>query len=116
MELKLIDGDYVPDTEAGSGFETVAGDGEALQRVLYKLTAHRGSFPFMPELGSRLWLLGREKRSARDSAARQFVAEALEDEDGVKVTDVQVTELNDSLRVDVKLLYDGTVRELAVEV
>ena len=116
MELKLIDGDYVPNSETGSGFETVAGDEEILQRVLYKLTVNRGSFPFFPDLGSRLWLLGREKKSARDSAARQFVAEALEDEAGISVADVAVTELTDSLSVYLKLIHDGTVRTVTVEV
>ena len=116
MELKLADGDYVPNTEAEAGFVTVTDAEEVLQRVLYKLTARRGSFPFFPELGSRLWTLGRERKSARDSAARQFVAEALSDEEGVIVTDVTVTEQVNSLRVDVKMIYDGVLRELSTEV
>ena len=116
MELKLNNGDYVPDAESCSGFLTVTGIDETVQRALYKLTVRRGSFPFYPDLGSRLWLLGREKRSARDSAARQYVAEALSDEGGIYVSDVMVTEQADSLSVHVKLVLEDTVRELTVEV
>ena len=75
MERRLSQGDYVPD---GGGGLTALGDGEeVLARVLFRLTAHRGAMPFLPELGSRLYLLGREKPSARQALAAQYVAEAL---------------------------------------
>ena len=46
MEWKLIDGDYVPD---GTGSLTaLTGGEEVLARVLYRLTARRGAFPFLP--------------------------------------------------------------------
>ena len=65
MERRLSQGDYVPD---GGGGLTALGDGEeVLARVLFRLTAHRGAMPFLPELGSRLYLLGREKPSARQA-------------------------------------------------
>ena len=64
---------------------------EVLARVLFRLTARRGALPFLPRLGSRLHLVLREKPSARLAAARQYVAEALEDETQVRVTDVQLT-------------------------
>ena len=53
MELKLIDGDYAAD--ASGGLATVSGIEELAQRVLMKLTARRGSFPLMPDYGSRLY-------------------------------------------------------------
>ena len=57
-EWKLKDGDFVPD---GTGdFCRLEGSEAVLQRVLFKLTARRGSFPFLPELGSQLHRLGQE--------------------------------------------------------
>lgn len=54
---------------------------EALaQRVLFRLTARRGSFPFWPELGSRLYQLGSLPTSQRSAAAVQYVTEALAQE------------------------------------
>jgi phage gp46-like protein len=90
MELKLRDGDYVPD--GGGGFLRVDGDEALCQRVLYRLTARRGALPFRETLGSRLWQLGSLAASARQSAAKQYAAEALEDED-VRVTGVTLTPL-----------------------
>lgn len=74
MALALRDGDYM--TRNGRLVEAI-GQEALLQRVLYKLTAHRGTFPFLPDLGSRLWELGRVPVSARKSAAEQYVTEAL---------------------------------------
>ena len=51
-----------------------------LARVLFRLTARRGQFPFLPEMGSRLYLLGRERPSAREALALQYVTEALAQE------------------------------------
>lgn len=78
MELKLRDGDYVPD--GVGGLLRVEGREALLQRVLYKLTARRGMFPFLPELGSRLWQLGTVPSAQRQAAAAQYAAEALEGE------------------------------------
>lgn len=88
MEMKLIDGDYVPDM--WGGFERVTGERELLQRVLFKLQCRRGGFAPMPELGSRLYLLGREKKKDMVATARQYIIEALSDEDSVEVTGVSV--------------------------
>ncbi len=78
MALRLIDGDYVPD---GSGeLETVSGRRELLQRVLFKLQARRGRYPFMPRLGSLLSTLPREKASRRQELARAWAEQALEEE------------------------------------
>ena len=48
-----------------------------MEQVLFRLTARRGTFPFLPELGSRLWQLGQLPAARRQSAAEQYVAEAL---------------------------------------
>ena len=48
--LRMKNGDYVP---KGSGLETVSGSEAVLQRVLLRLTARRGAFPFMESFGSR---------------------------------------------------------------
>ena len=88
MELMVRGGDYLPDGRGG--FRRAEGDDELLQRVLWKLSVRRGSFPFLPELGSRLYLLGREKPSLRQSLARQYAAEALADEEGLSVTGAEL--------------------------
>ncbi len=116
MELKLANGDYIPSIESGTCFETVTAMDEILQRVLFKLTVHRGSFPFVPELGSDLWLLYREKKSNRVSAAYQFVAQALQDEKMISIDDVFVNETFDGIEVDVKLMYEGESASLTIEI
>ena len=75
MENLLRDGDYVPN--GFGGFTRLYGTQEVLARALFRLTCRRGSFPFLPELGSRLQELGREKPSAREAAAKSFCASAL---------------------------------------
>ena len=114
MELLLKNGDYVPDGRGG--FARVAGGEELLQRVLFKLTARRGSFPLMPELGSRLFELHRYKESQRESAARQFVTEALKDERELNVENVTVTPCGEGLMVAVSLSYHGETLNMTVEV
>ena len=112
MELKIKNRDYVPD--GMGGLQRVRGKAELLQRVLFLLTARRGGFAPLPTLGSRLYLLGREKPGNRQAAAKKYVAEALGGEAGVTVEDVLLVyggEVND-LRV--KLRYEGEVLELAV--
>ena len=42
--LMLVNGDYVPQ---GNGLQSAKGDEAVLQRMLMKLTARRGQFPFM---------------------------------------------------------------------
>lgn len=75
---KLRGGDYCPDG-AGS-FQTVTGAEALLERVLFKLQTRRGSFPLLPDLGSRLAQLPREKPSARQALGASYAAEALADE------------------------------------
>ncbi|MCQ2447429.1 MAG: hypothetical protein MJ073_00785 [Oscillibacter sp.] len=92
MALALKNGDYI--NENGTLLE-VSGQDALLQRVLFKLTARRGSFPFLPELGSRLWELGRIPAGTKKSAAQQFVAEALADEN-LTVENVTLTPVDDT--------------------
>lgn len=112
MSLKLIDRDYVPD---GNGGVAVVSDGDELVgEALFRLTARRGSFPFLPQLGSRMHLLRRERPSEWDSLALQYAVEALEDMEGVQVTGAAARRDGDGLLVTVELLWQGTA--LPVEV
>lgn len=79
MELKLENGKYT--AVSRGGLEFVSGAEELRQRIEMKLTARRGGFALMPEFGSRLYLLPTVKPSQREAAARQYIAEALSDED-----------------------------------
>ena len=79
--LMLVNGDYVP-----QGNEAV------LQRMLMKLTARRGQFPFMENFGSRLWTLDRLRPADRQAAAEQYVMEALQDEPELTVEQVTLAE------------------------
>ena len=95
MELKIKNGDYVAD--GSGGVERLQGCAELVQRVLYRLTARREGFPFIPALGCELYRLGCTAPRQRDSAAEQTVREALQEEDGVEVTAVQLSDAGDGL-------------------
>ena len=105
MELELRNGDYIAD--GVGGLRRVGGREALLQRVLFRLTVRRGSFPFWEDLGSRLWELGRAPGPERRSAARQYVTEALEAEP-VSVEDVDLDQGRDgTAAVTVYLRYEG---------
>ena len=88
MSLLLRNRDYARD---GNGGVTAVSGGEALlNEALFRLTARRGSFPFLPRLGSRMGELRREKPSDWDALARQFAVEALDGLEDVTVTGVLV--------------------------
>lgn len=111
MELEIKNGDYVAD--GLGGLRRVQGREALLQRVMLRLSARRGAFPFWEELGSRLWQLGRLPVSQRKSAAAQYVTEALAEEAGLTVEDVEVTPGADGTALlKVLLSYGG--EELAV--
>lgn len=112
MEIRLLDGDYVPD--GLGGVERRSGEAALLQRVIYRLTAHRGQFPLLPELGSRLYLLGRESVPQRLSAARLYVAEALAEE-AVSIKDVALAPAGEG-RSEVTVQLSCRGEELAVTV
>ncbi len=103
MELLIRDGDYVPD--GAGGFERLEGAQEVLERVLFRLTARRGGMPFLPELGSRLHTLGRERPSERRELAAQYVSQALAQERDLQVEQVELADGTDGgmmLRVYLK--------------
>lgn len=110
MELAIRDGDYVPDGKGG--FSTVDGSSELLERVLWKLTVRRGSFPFLPDLGSKLYLLTGEKESNRGTLASSYVAEALADEVDLDIDSVTLEDEN----LQVNLTWKGESISLTMEV
>ena len=113
MELKLVNGDYVSD---GNGaMVRLTGAEEMLGRVLYRLTARRGGLPFLPELGSRLYLVMRERPSARQALAAQYVAEALREETELSVTGVEWLEQDEGARLTVRLDWQGEPLSVTVE-
>lgn len=113
MELMIRKGDYVPDGAGSLCRQT--GEQEVLARVLYRLTARRGGLPFLPRLGSRLHQILREKPSARQTLAAQYVAEALEDETDLKVTGVELVEHRDQAELTVRLEWRGETLSATVE-
>lgn len=115
METKLIRGDYV--FNGANGTERLIGKEELLSRVLYRLSVRRGSFPFLPELGSRLHLLQHEKPMNRLPAAQQYVAEALAEERDVTVESVQLLPDAQPLpAIRVFLRYNGESTELTLSI
>ena len=111
MELKIRNGDYVADGRGGA--ERLSGSAELIQRVLYRLTARREGFPFLPELGSRLYQLGRLPVAERQGAAEQYVAEAMAQMPELTVT--AVTLEDDRLRVELRAQEQTVSVELTVE-
>ena len=115
MELKLQNGDYVPN--GAGGLERVTGQEELLQRVLFRLIARRGAFPFQETLGSRLWQLGRTGTATRQSAAEQYVAEALEEETGLRVDAVTLTEKGGGVtELTAEMTYEGQALSVTLEI
>lgn len=113
MALLLKQRDYVPDENGGVA--SVRGGEELLSEALFRLTARRGSFPFLPKLGSRMGELRREKQSAWDSLARQFAVEALAELTDLTVTGASVRQEGETLWVTVRLLWQGTELSLTAQ-
>lgn len=112
-EVQWNGGDLVPN---GAGdFCRLEGSQALIQRVLFKLSARRGSFPFLPQLGSRLHTLCREKPGARQALCAQYVRQALEDEN-VTVTDVAYTDQSGQAQVKVYLQWQGQPLEVAAQI
>ena len=115
MELMLRDGDYVPD--GAGGLLQVSGREALLQRVLLRLTARRGGFVFLEDLGSRLWQLSRIGPAERQAAAEQYVAEALEEETELEVESVHLAEeACGSIDLTVELDWRGETLALTLKV
>lgn len=112
MSMKLRNGDYVPN--GAGGFQMARGTEELLEDALFLLMARRGGFAPMPQLGSRLHLLGREKPSARQALAVTYVREALAPL-GLTVRSVTILE-RDILELQVELELRGQTVKLEVEI
>ena len=114
IEQRLDFSCYVPD--GFGGFVRLQEEEALLERALFKLTCRRGAFPFLPELGSRLRELGRLRPSARNAAAQQYAAQALEGM-GLEVTGARVRMVSDDQAdVAIELVYDGAQRTVEVTV
>ena len=115
MSLRLEERDYALD---GSGGVAAAEDDGAalLNEVLFRLTARRESFPFLPELGSRLHRLRQERPSAWETLAVQYAAEALADLQDVTVTGARVSRIEDGLSAAVDLLWQGGTLTVTAQV
>ena len=105
MELKMREGDDVPD--GAGGMTRLSGAEEVLSRVLFRLTARRGALPFLPQLGSQLHLVLREKPSARQALCTQYVVQALEEETELKVKSVELKEEGRQLELTAALDWQG---------
>ena len=115
MELELRNGDYVSD--GAGGLRRLEGDQALLQRVLFRLKAHRGSFPFWDGLGSRLWQLGCLPARERQAAAKQYVTEALAEETGLQGESTELTERGDgSGLLTVELTYQEEPLTVSLEI
>lgn len=114
MSILVDQKDYVADG-AGSVAST-AGGSAVLNDILFRLTARRGAFPLLPEFGSRMYLLQREKPSRRTALARQYAVEALADLTDVTVTDAAVTPRENGIGVRVDLIWLGEPLSVALEV
>lgn len=115
MGLCLRNGDYVPDHHGG--LRRAEGQEALLERVLFRLAARRGTFPFLPALGSRLWKLGQVPGAERQSAAEQYVVEALEEETELSVDQVALAELGGTrARLTVELTWRGQPLQVTAEV
>ncbi len=114
MELKLQSGDYVPD--GAGGLLRAEGRAALLQRVLFRLTARRGAFPFLPELGSRLWQLGAVPPAQRQAAAAQYAAEALAGE-ALAVESVELGPgVEGALALTVNCVWQGEPLPVTIEI
>lgn len=113
MELAIRNGDYV--SNGAAGLNCVQGQEALLQRVMFRLCAKRGTFPFWDTLGSRLWQLGQIPVSARQSAAKQYVTEALAEEPGLSVENVVLAQSGEIGVLTAELSYEGTRLSVTVE-
>lgn len=112
-EPVLQNGDY---RLSGGNIQYAEGEKALLERVLFRLRARRGRFPFCDGLGSRLWQLSSLSPGQRPSAAEQYVAEALADEP-VRVERVEITEsANDAAALTVILLWEDETLTVTLEV
>ena len=94
---------------AGAACGGRRGQEALLERVLFPADGPPGgTFPFLPELGSRLWQLGQLSAAQRRARRRQYVAEALAAEPGLSVEQVRFEELaGGRAQVTAELIFPG---------
>lgn len=112
--LAIRNGDYVSDS--AGGMRRAQGHEALLERVLFRLTARRGQFPFLEEMGSRLWQLGRVSAAGRQAAAEQYVTEALAEEAGLTVETVTLEQREKGNFLTVKMTYQGEALSVTLEI
>lgn len=100
MVNKLMNGDYVVQ---GGGIVRLHGVQAMFANAIFCLQCRRGSFPFLPNLGSRLWQLGQERSADQTACARQYCIEALQGT-GVAVQNVHVSQQGQALLVEAELV------------
>ena len=117
---QLREGDYRPD--GAGGFALATGGAGVLERVLFLLTARRGGFPLLPEVGSRLYLLSRARPSARGALGASYAAEALAGEENQRVLGAVWTEETRTLTVELEwqgepmqAVLDAAVKRVTVQ-
>lgn len=108
MELKLVNGQYVPADY--QGFSQVCRLDELAQRIIMKLTARRGRFLPLPNYGSRLYLLPTLKPSQRETAAWQYVIEALTDERDVELEKLEFNSDGELGILVLTFVYNGDTK------
>ena len=115
MTLKIQNGDYV--TDGCGGLERMEGTQALLQRVLCRLKARRGQFPFLETLGSRLWQLGQVSSGQRQAGAEQYVAEALAEEPGMQVERVTIADSGSGgVTLTAELTWEGESLSVTAEI
>lgn len=107
---QLREGDYRPDGRGA--FAAADGGAGVLETVLFLLTARRGSFPLLPQVGSRLHLLPRAKPSARGALGASYAAEALA---GLEVKGLGAAWDEGAGRLTVELDWQGETLQAAVD-
>lgn len=110
MRMLIREKDYVPD--GAGGFLSCSEDKRLGEEVVFLLTARRGGFSPMPEVGSRLYLLPFEKPSRWQVAAEAYVQEALEGL-GLTILGVDVR-AGEGMTVEVRLRAGATEQVLEV--
>lgn len=113
MSLLMEHRDYV---KVGGAVAGVSGGEAVVNEVLFRLTARRGSYPLMPQLGSRLYLLSREKPSDWQVLARRYAEEALAELSDLTVKKANVTQSGGRLWVEVDLEWRGEPLSVECEV
>ena len=73
------------------------------------------SFPFLPDLGSRLYQVTRERPSRWQGLAERYVREALEEESELNVSAVEVAEGEGGAQLVVRLDWQGEALSVTVD-